>query len=137
MLAAPDSSISQGGLVPAGVHWLLFKAATGAHSTVEASLGGEKLSLQALGTEANYTVYGANISAFSGQTTTLTFTSSGYLSEIDDIEFVVPEPGAAPLLLIGLGLLRYVRRRRLSAGDQRSVGRDDGDFKSSPLAGLI
>ncbi len=121
MLASPNSSIRQNGLVPAGVHWLFFKVESKFDSPVQVSLGGEKLSYVALGTEPNYTLYAADISAFAGRTATLTFTSSHWLSELDDIEFVVPEPSDGVLLLLGLGLLTYVWRR-LYGGDKRSVG---------------
>ncbi len=115
-VVAGRGTIGQTGLVPAGVHSLQFKAVMGPDSSLQVSLGGKSLSYFALSTTPNYTVYGADISAFAGETATLSFLEAerGGWSEIDDIQFspqIVPEPGGAALFLLGLGMLTSVRRR--------------------------
>ena len=107
-------TISQTGVVPGGVHSLLFKAALVSGSSLQVSLGGASLSFFPLSTQPDYTLYGADISAFAGQTANLTFMAVTRGGEIDDIEFspqIVPEPGGAALFLLGLGMLTYVRPR--------------------------
>ena len=79
----------------------------------------------AVGTGPNYTLYGADISAWAGQTEELTFSalqSSFGLNDwiIDDISFsqtAVPEPGAGALVAIGallFGARKWFVRRRVN-----------------------
>lgn len=112
------ASISQSGLVPANAKSLQFKAST--FGSFSVSLGGQNLPVIALGTGANYTLYGANISPLlAGQLETLAITASPGPSNPDYFDsFVfsplsVPEPGAFSLLALGgvLGLLRSKHRR--------------------------
>jgi hypothetical protein len=114
-------SISQTGLIPDGTRSLFFKAEGGGQLDVE--LGSQPVFFTAVGSGPNYTLYGANISAWAGQTAQLTFTvpgaphqpsmESGW--EIDDISFspisVVPE--ASPLVLTGFGALLFGVYNRL------------------------
>jgi hypothetical protein len=107
-------SISQAGRVPADAQLLLFKSLPS--TPLLASLGGQNLSYAALSSGPNYTLYAADISAFAGQVVTLSLSAppqAGLL--IDDIEFVVPEPGCSGLGGLGGSLLalRSVWRRRL------------------------
>ncbi len=93
-------TISQTGRVPVGVHSLLFKAALIPGSTLQVSLGGASLSYVALSTQPKDTVYGADISAFAGDTAELIFMAATRGAEIDDIEFspqIVPEPSVLAL----------------------------------------
>lgn len=117
----PDSagSISQAGLIPSGTQSLLFDADS---SSLLVFLGGQSLSYTAISNALNsygrsYTVYGSDVSGFSGQVETLTF-SGGLAGSgggiLDDIRFspeAVPEPSAS-LIFLGTGLLFYVRRRK-------------------------
>jgi hypothetical protein len=75
------------------------------------------LSLIGLVHTANYNIYEANIGAFAGQTGQLLFTSTGYPTAvgdmIDNIQFSsspIPEPSPSLLLLLGSGVIIYVRR---------------------------
>jgi hypothetical protein len=107
------ASITQTGLVPPGTQSLLFDAqaaGAGTGGTLEVQVGSQTVPITALFSEPNYTVYGANISAWSGDTESLTFTASTSVSginnwEIDDISFsptaVIPEP--SPVALAGIG----------------------------------
>ena len=100
-----SASISQTGLVPARARSLQFKAETGSDFSV--SLGGETLSLMPLGSGANYTLYGADIAAFSGQEEALTITAlagpctTDYFDSFDFSPAAVPEPCALSLMRIG------------------------------------
>jgi hypothetical protein len=77
------------------------------------------VSFNPVGNGPNHTLYGANISAWAGQTEELTFLALAGASAldqsawvIDDISFspnAVPEPSLLPLLGIG-GLLFAVKR---------------------------
>jgi len=111
------ASISQSGVVPASAQSLQFKAQTGSFSV---SLGGQNLSLIPLGTGANYTLYGANISpSFAGQFETLVIatlaapSTTDYFDSIGFSSWSVPEPSALGLSAFGALLLgwRVLRRR--------------------------
>jgi hypothetical protein len=116
-------SISQTGLVPAGTQTLLFRADPGVGG-MNVSIGNENVAFSAVGTGPNYTLYGANISAWASQTEQLSFTaeqSPGLnIWEIDDISFspnsVVPEP--RPLALMGMGGFLFGLYRRVASKQQ-------------------
>jgi hypothetical protein len=105
----PGADISQTGLVPVSSTSILFEAEPGAETAAGSllvSLGGQDLSYIAVGTGPNYTLYGANVSAFAGQTEELMFfaESGGNNWNIDNIQFSsspVPEPGALALSALG------------------------------------
>jgi hypothetical protein len=121
----PDSptdvgaSIEQVGFVPPTAQTLEFQAYLWTPSTeFSVSFDGNNLTPVALGSGANYTLYGVNISSYEGQTATLEFTalftdgrSSGF--GLDDIAFstnaVTPEPGIVSLTAMG-GLLFGARK---------------------------
>jgi hypothetical protein len=104
---ASAASISQSGTIPSGTQSLLFEAEPG-HGTLDVFVGTQMVPFMALATGANYTLYGANISAWAGQTEQLTFSALEDLSvdnnwEVDDISFspsAVPEPGTLALMLM-------------------------------------
>jgi hypothetical protein len=122
-LTASSASISQTGLIPVLAESLLFEAQPQADAgTLEVSLRGVNLPFFALSSGANYTLYGADISAFAGQTEQLTFSAlvevSSYGNDwnIDNIQFSnlpIPEPGVFSLSVLGALLLgwRVLRRR--------------------------
>ncbi len=114
-------SISQTGTIPAGTKSLLFEAHSGS-GALDVLLGTQIVPFVAVGIGPNYTLYGANISAWAGQTEQLAFAaceSSTGLNNwvIDDISFsttvVVPEPG--PLALTGVGAVLFALCRRFAA----------------------
>ncbi|MGD0207576.1 MAG: PEP-CTERM sorting domain-containing protein [Verrucomicrobiota bacterium] len=104
---ATAASISQTGLVPASAESLLFEAQPGLGRLL-VSFRSENLSFFALGTGSNYTLYGADISAFADKIETLTFsaledTVNPNNWNIDNIQFSsspVPEPSALSLFSI-------------------------------------
>jgi hypothetical protein len=105
------ASISQNGLVPADAQSLQFKLRYLGPFAV--MLGGQTLSLVPLGTGANYTLYGANISQFAGQTQTLTVAipaQPNTLAVLDSIVFsseAVPEPSTFVLGALALLIFRW------------------------------
>lgn len=119
VLLSKDGSISQTGLIPADAQSLLFKGRWSSLASLGVSLGGQSLSFTAISSGADYTLYGADISAFSGQTARLAFLSPSLSSYIiDDILFspqAIPEPSSLFLCLTG-GLIaasRFIRRRKI------------------------
>jgi len=121
-LVGENASIDQNGTVPSTAESLRFEAlAVGPFSV---SFAGNALNPIALssGVSADglpYTLYGASISAWAGQSGTLEFTSGfngnfPYLV-LDDISFStqsVPEP--SPLVLTGIGALVFALYRRFA-----------------------
>ncbi len=107
-----NASIEQYGTVPIAIQSLEFKAWDWlpASSILAVSFAGNNLSPVVIGTGSNYTLYGADISAFAGQSGQLEFsavwnpTGPSY-TELDDIAFstnsVAPEPSIVALTAIG------------------------------------
>jgi hypothetical protein len=117
-------AISQTGLVPADSQWLLFKGREGPtpRAVFSVSLDGENLVTTALASNPDYTLFGAEISAFAGSEADLMFrTFPGFANTLilDSIEFSpVPEPGS--LSLGALGLLAGVWWRRVHSKRPRA-----------------
>jgi hypothetical protein len=113
------ASISQTGLVPVGTQSLLFEANAG-NGTLAVLVGNQTVPITAVGTGPNYTLYGANLSAWAGQTEPLTFSALQFNSGlnswvIDDISFsptTIPEP--SPIILTGVGALVFALYRRFA-----------------------
>jgi hypothetical protein len=114
-------SIEQTGVIPPGTQSLLFEAKGEAYGQVglDVSIGNQNIPFAAVGTGPNYTLYGANISAWAGQNEELTFSALGNATGpsmwlIDDISFspnaTVPEP--SPLALAGIGGVLFALYRR-------------------------
>lgn len=91
-----DTTLSQTGLVPLGTQSLQFKANAlfDWAGKFAVTLGGQVLSLTTLGSGVNYTLYGANVSQWAGQTAQLSFTVFGEKPHVnvevlllDDIQF--------------------------------------------------
>jgi len=118
--AIVDTSLKQTGTIPAADTSLIFKAWDNGHTGFSVSFAGNSLSLLNLGSGPNYTLWGADISPYAGQTGLLAFTATAQyapsLWELDDITFstqAVPEP--SPLILAGFGGLMFLLRRRFAA----------------------
>jgi hypothetical protein len=111
--ASAAASISQTGQIPAGTHSLLFDLGLGPLTPPEVLIGNQQISVMPVGSGPNYTIYGANISAWAGQTEELTFSSPGGNFLIDDISFsdtAVPEPSPFVLASVGALLVGACRR---------------------------
>jgi hypothetical protein len=117
-----NASIGQNGTVPSSAESLQFEAV--AIGPFSVSFAGNALDPVALSSGQGvdgmtYTLYGANISAWAGQTGELEFTSDfnehfPYLV-LDDIAFstqVIPEP--SPITLTGVGVLLFAVYRRFA-----------------------
>lgn len=130
-----DAALAQTGLVPEFAESLLFRAQHGGlfgsgPGPLLVTLGGQPLDLIPLGTGANFTLYGADIHAWSGQTAELRFTAvatdphrdnnNWFLDSISFSAVPVPEPSSWALLALGAlsaaicGLRRGRSRRRES-----------------------
>jgi hypothetical protein len=115
-----NASIEQNGTVPSTANSLQFEAYE--TTPLSVSFNGSALVPVALASGVSpdgvpYTLYGATISAWAGQTGELEFTAdfngSGNFVVLDDISFStqsVPEP--SPLALTGLGALVFALYRR-------------------------
>jgi hypothetical protein len=105
------------GKIPSSTQSLLFYGAQNVN--LQVSFAGQLLPYVAVGTGPNYTIYGANISAYAGDTGQLLFTGapdSG--GEIDNIQFSVqpiPEPATCALIFCGAILLGLSHRKRKTA----------------------
>jgi hypothetical protein len=116
---APGSlaSISQTGVIPSGTQSLLFEARADP-AILTLSVESQIVTFSAIGSGSDYVLYGANISAWAGDTEQITFSSLGgtpEYSEIDDIMFsptALPEP--SPLALTGVGGLLFALFRRFA-----------------------
>jgi hypothetical protein len=111
------ATISQYGMIPAATETLFFEAQPG-RGTLDVSIGSQIVPFSAVGSGANYTLYGANISAWAGDPELLTFSALPPVSSdnnwlIDDISFSTnapsPEPSIVALTAIG-GLLFGARK---------------------------
>ena len=125
-LQPADTALSQTGLVPLGTQSLRFKAypALGQSGSFSVSIDGQPLSLAALSSGTNYTLFGADIGALAGQTAQLTFTVFAdrphvvneylYLDSIQFSAVAIPEPRVLGLPTLGALLLswRLWRKRR-------------------------
>jgi hypothetical protein len=117
------ASISQTGQIPSGTQSLLFDSVSGGFSSEqppEVLIGNDLLTLFPVGSgqgvSTSYTIYGANISAWAGQSEQLTFSAPAGAFIIDDISFsptaVIPEP--SPLALTGIAGLLFALYRRFA-----------------------
>ncbi len=115
------ATISETGQVPLGTQSLRFDVTlNGGPFLPQVSIGNDSLTLFPVGTGVgtggvNYSIYGANISAWAGQTEQLSFTvPAGYGKfGFDDISFspgAVPEP--SPLALTAIGGILFALYRR-------------------------
>ena len=117
-----SAAIGQTGTVPAATQSLVVWGNLNVRP--HASFDGRALTMVALGRAANYGIYGADISAFAGQTGQLLFYSAFLPGAggdvIDNIQLLsvpIPEPGVlAVFTLFGFGLLwqRRERGKRIS-----------------------
>ena len=105
VMFATDTTLSQTGLVPPGTKSLQFKAveAFDRSGTMAVTLGGQALPLTSLRSGTNYTLYGADVSQWAGQTAQLSFTVFGENPHVnvenlylDDIQFSTQPVRAAP-----------------------------------------
>jgi hypothetical protein len=106
------AAIAQTGHIPTTVQSLTFFGVLGSFQT---TFNGQVIPLIAIGSGANYTIYGGDISSFAGQTGELRFTAlNNGRGLIDNIQFSsqpIPEPSSWALFGVGALLLGFFRRR--------------------------
>jgi hypothetical protein len=112
------ASISQTGLVPSGTQSLLFEAQPG-QGALNVLVGSEVIPISPIESGPNYTLYAANVSAWTGESEQLTFSAQVFSGindwMIDDISFsptTVLEP--SPLALTGVGAFLFALYRRFA-----------------------
>ena len=110
-------AIGQTGTIPVGTQSLTFFGVLGGSvlgGSLQVTFNGQNISYGAIGTGANYTIYGANIASYAGQNGELLFTTPvqtvGLLDNIQFSSSPVPEP--SELALLALGGLAYAWRYR-------------------------
>jgi len=115
-----SATISQTGTIPTGTETLLMDARSFGASPVVA-IDGQPINMIPLQTFANYTLYGGNISTYSGFVETLSFTEPSSTTVaptellLDNISFspqAIPEP--SPFVLSGIGGLLFALYRRFA-----------------------
>jgi hypothetical protein len=104
------SSIGQTGQIPSNAKSLIYWG-----GALQVTFNGQPLAPYAIGTGPNYTIWGADISAYAGQSGQLQFTATWQTSGIlDNIQFSsvsVPEPSSRDLILISLLFLVFHKMR--------------------------
>lgn len=115
-------SLSQSGTVPSGTESIEMDANQAPGSSFVVSLDGDAVTMFPLQGYSGYTLYGGNVSAWSGQNATLRIAElppsnpqfSPSLLQLDDITFspaaVTPEPAPLTLMAIGAALFAAYRR---------------------------
>jgi hypothetical protein len=109
------AEISQIGTLATDTHSVLF-AATKDQVALNVSFNGQPLQTIALQDHGTYQTFGADISAFAGQTGELSFTAPyPTWTLIDAIQFSttsIPEPSTLGMFAIGCGVLLTVKDKR-------------------------
>jgi hypothetical protein len=114
------ASLAQTGTIPAGTQSIELDANQATSSSFAVTVNGNTINMTPVETYPGYTLYGGNVSAWSGQTATLSITElepsnpqfSPSLLQLDDITFsttAVPEPDS--ILLTGIGGLIFAGHR--------------------------
>jgi hypothetical protein len=118
-------AISQTALIPADTESLLFEAQAGS-GNLAVMVGTQTIPFIQMGTGPNYTLYGADVSAWAGDTEQITFSALEAVSsqnnwELDDISFsAVPEPSMVALSAMGglfFGARKWLARRHCPVRD--------------------
>jgi hypothetical protein len=122
-----DVSLSQTELVPANASSILldayFGGGQGGVTNFSVTLGGQAITMIPMINNANYTVYGGDVSSYAGQSLSLQITAFSFSSQgqgvnvfvFDDIQFSpqpIPEPGTIGLLALGGLILGFRGRAR-------------------------
>ena len=115
-----SAAIGQTGIVPLTAQSLVFWAniiVGGPYlNNMAFTFDGQNLPFNQIGAGSNFTIYGANISAFSGQSGQLLFTVPyNGIVNLDNIQFSaspVPEPGVLGLFAFGGALIAFRRWKK-------------------------
>jgi len=108
------ASIGQTGTIPNTAQSLTFYLGD-LYGNFQVSFNGQPLSFTAISNTLNYTIYGADISSYAGQTGQLLFTAPLQTDAmLDNIQFSslpIPEPTAFALGVLGVFILGFHYRR--------------------------
>ena len=106
-----SAAIGQTGTIPTTAQSLTFIG--NLFGSLQLTFNGQNISFSAIGNGANFTIYGADIATYAGQTGQLLFTSPVNSNALlDDIQFSpssVPEPSELALGALGALLLGFRR----------------------------
>jgi hypothetical protein len=120
-----SAAVGQNGTIPTGSRSLRFYGQSVGNLLI--TFNGQPLPHSEIGAGPNYTIYGADISAFEGQSGQLLFTAlPNGAALLDNIRFStqpIPEPGVCAL--VGLGAL-FACKRRPTRWAARSNGQQLG-----------
>jgi hypothetical protein len=109
------ASIGQTGTIPNTAQSLTFYLGD-LYGTFQVSFNGQPLSFTGISNTLNYTIWGADVSAYAGQTGQLLFSaqirSDAVLDNIQFSSLPVPEPSEFVLAALGGLFLGFSRRRR-------------------------
>ena len=116
--SASYASIGQTGQIPSSALSLIYWG-----GALQASFNGQPLAFYAMSNDPNFTVWGADISAYAGQTGQLLFTAPWQTTALlDNIQFSsspVPEPSVFSLFICGTFLIFYrVTRPKTRIGNK-------------------
>jgi len=108
------NSIRQTGLIPADAVSLLFLGPRPGWVvySVQVSINGQNLPYKGISVSTDSTLWGADISAFAGQTATLTFSGFGLFDDIQFSPELIPEPSFSWLPFLGSGVLLYLYKHK-------------------------
>lgn len=111
------ASIGQTGRIPLTANSVLFWGYFPfSNNTFSISFNGQDLTWLAVSNALNYAVYGADVSAFAGQTGQLLFSAgANTYAELDNIQFSsvpIPEPSVFAVTALGALFLGFSHRRR-------------------------
>jgi hypothetical protein len=108
------ASIGQTGTIPVTAQSLTFFGILAGN--LQVTFNGQPLSFMSISNALNYTIWGADISAYAGQTGQLLFTApvlnAALLDNIKFSSLPIPEPSAFALATLGALLLGLRRRHR-------------------------
>ena len=105
------TAIAQTGQIPPAAQSLTFWSYFTGFQVI---FNGQVIPYASIGSGPNFTIYGGDITAFSGQAGELRFVGGGFLDNIQFSNLPIPEPGVFGLCALGALLLgwRSLRQRR-------------------------
>jgi len=112
------AEISQIGTMATDTHSILFAASMTRPGNLNVAFNGQQLQTALLQDHSTYQTFGADVSAFAGQTGELSFTAPDPTwTLIDNIQFstaIIPEPTESALILFGaIALAGCIGKRRI------------------------
>lgn len=109
-----SASIGQTGTIPNTAKSLIFLGSL--EGDIQVTFDGQNIFYSAIGNSVNYTIYGADISSYAGQTGQLLFTAPDQTTALlDNVQFLsssIPEPCEFALSMLGVFFLGFSYRMK-------------------------